>query len=181
MNKSEITTSSALPSQHAITGCDTVGKFNGISKEYWFKRFFDNDNSNVKLKHSLVEFQIEENLTEEIEKCISKNYSRTDEIIGPLGYIPAARYKLQIKKSFEGSKLPPPKEALQFHFNRAFYQLWICVTADKAQLDERDPNIYGWKWRNIWCQHRSKRSRWCSKRAPKDVVQPQRYLIDFPY
>ena len=40
MNKLGVKASYALLSQHAITGCDTVGKFNGISKEYWFKRFF---------------------------------------------------------------------------------------------------------------------------------------------
>ena len=34
--------------------------------------------------------------------------------------------------------------ALQFNLKRAFHQLQIWVRADKAQLDERDPSLYGW-------------------------------------
>ena len=40
--------------------------------------------------------------------------------------------------------MPPTRGALQFHLKRAFHQLRIWVTANKAQLDERDPNLYGW-------------------------------------
>ena len=39
-NKLGVKASYALLSLYVITGCNTVGKFNGISKEYWFKRFF---------------------------------------------------------------------------------------------------------------------------------------------
>ena len=31
--------SNALLSLHAITGTDTTGKFDGKSKEFWFRRF----------------------------------------------------------------------------------------------------------------------------------------------
>ena len=41
------------------------------------------------------------------------------------------------KKSFT-------RGALQFHLKVAFHQLQIWVTADKAQLDEHDPNLYDW-------------------------------------
>ena len=145
MNKFGVKASYALLSLHAITGCDTVGKFNGISKECWFKRFFENYDNHAKLKNELVELQTEEGLTEGIESLIRETYLRTEKKIDSLENIPATRYELFRKKSYEGSKLPPTRGALQFHLKRAFHQLRIWVTADKAQLDERDPNLYGWK------------------------------------
>ena len=46
--------------------------------------------------------------------------------------------------SYKGSKLPPSSGALQLHLKQTFHQIRIWVTADKAQIDERDPNFYGW-------------------------------------
>ena len=62
MNELGVKASYILLSQHAIIGCDTVGKFNRISKEYYYNR--------AKLKNELVGFQITESLTEEIEELI---------------------------------------------------------------------------------------------------------------
>ena len=144
MNKLGVKASYALLSLHAIIGCDTVGKFNGISKKYWFKRFFENYDNHAKLKNKLVEFQTAEGLTEETERLICETYLRTEKKVDSLENIPATRYELFRKKSYEGSKLPPTRGALQFYLKRAFHQLRIWVTVDKAQLDERDPNLYGW-------------------------------------
>ena len=69
MNKLGAAASSAQLSLHATTTCETADKFNGISKEYWFKHFLI---LNVKLKQDFVAFQIAENLTEEIESLICK-------------------------------------------------------------------------------------------------------------
>ena len=41
MNKLSKKASYALLSLHIITDSDTVSKFNRVSKEYWFKRFFE--------------------------------------------------------------------------------------------------------------------------------------------
>ena len=62
MNKLGVKASYILLSQHAVTGCDTVGKFNRISKEYY--------ENHTKLKNELVGFQITESLTKEIEDLI---------------------------------------------------------------------------------------------------------------
>ena len=142
-NKLGVKASYALLSLHAIIGCDTVGKFNGISKEYSFKRFFENYDNHAKLKNEIVEFQTAEGLTEGIESLICETYLRIEKKIDSLENIPATRYELFRRKSYEGSRLPPTKGALQFHLKRAFHQLRIWVTADKPQLDERDPNFYG--------------------------------------
>ena len=76
MNKLGIKANYALLSLHAINGCDTVGKFNGISKEYWLKRFFENYGNHAKFKNELVEFQTVEGLTKEIERLICETYLR---------------------------------------------------------------------------------------------------------
>ena len=47
------------------------------------------------------------------------------------------------EKSQEGSNTPPIKRELQFCFGQTLHQLRIWVTADKAQLDKTDPNLYG--------------------------------------
>ena len=75
MNKLGVKGSYPLLSLHAITSCNTVGKFNGISKEYWLKRFFENYDNHAKLKNELVKFQRAESLTEEIESLICETPS----------------------------------------------------------------------------------------------------------
>ena len=131
MNKLGVKASSALLSLHAITDCDTVGKFNGISKECWFKRFFENYDNHAKLKNELLEFQTAESLTEEIESLIRETYLQTKKKSDSLENILATRYKPFWKKSYEGSNLPPTRGALQFHLKRAFHQLRIWVTQIK--------------------------------------------------
>ena len=44
--------------------------------------------------------------------------------------------------------MPPPRGALQFHLKEALHQFKIWVTADKAQLDQRDQNLCAWMLRN---------------------------------
>ena len=41
--------------------------------------------------------------------------------------MPATRDELFEKKSYEGSKLPPTKGALQVHLKRAFHQILIVI------------------------------------------------------
>ena len=45
----------ALLSLHCLTGCDNTGKFAGISKEFWVRRF-TNERNNQHLVHSLANF-----------------------------------------------------------------------------------------------------------------------------
>ena len=40
--------------------------------------------------------------------------------------------------------MPPARGELPFHLNQVYHQLQIWVTTHKAQLDELDPNFYGW-------------------------------------
>ena len=49
-------TSKALLTLHALTGCDTTGKFEGKSKQFWFRRFLAIDQHNANVKE-LSDFQ----------------------------------------------------------------------------------------------------------------------------
>ena len=57
MNKLGVKASYILLSQHAITGCDTVGKFNRISKKYWLQEFLKIMTTAQNLKMSLLDFK----------------------------------------------------------------------------------------------------------------------------
>ena len=98
MNKLGAAASSAELSLHATTACETADKFNGISKEYWFKHFLI---LNVKLKQDFVAFQIAENLTEEIESLICKLSIEKKKLVLKRIYL-LQDPNLFEKKSYEG-------------------------------------------------------------------------------
>ena len=53
MNTQRVKADSTLLYQNSVTSCNIVGKCNGISKQNWFKRFFEKNNNHAKLKHKL--------------------------------------------------------------------------------------------------------------------------------
>ena len=107
MNKLSVKTSYRLLALYAITSCNTIGKFNGISKEFWLKRFFENYENHAKLKNELVKFQRTESLIEEIESLICETFL-PEKKIGSLGNIPVTRHCHQWQEycNFISSELP---------------------------------------------------------------------------
>ena len=67
-------TSKALLTLHALTGCDTTGKFEGKSKQFWFRRFLAIDQQNTNLVKELADFQESNESTGEIESFICRGY-----------------------------------------------------------------------------------------------------------
>lgn len=67
-------TSKALLSLHGLTGFDTTGKFEGKSKQFWFRRFLTIDQINSKLKKELADFQESNESTDEIESFFCRGY-----------------------------------------------------------------------------------------------------------
>ena len=67
-------TSKVLLSLHALTGSDTTGKFDGKSKQFWFRRFLTIDQNDSKLKEELVNFQTSKECTEAIESFVCRCY-----------------------------------------------------------------------------------------------------------
>ena len=64
--------SNALLSLHAITGTDTTGKFDGKSKEFWFRRFLTVELGNKSLVEELTKFQESSEKNTAIESFICK-------------------------------------------------------------------------------------------------------------
>ena len=143
-------TSKALLSLHALTGCDTTGKFEGKSKQFWFKRFLMIDQNDLKLRKELVDFQVSKECTEAIQSFICRCYlyrSNKDSLrrVGEIASLDSTRYTLFTKKRLEGEKLPPTKDAFGFHLSRAFYQLSIWNSACDSIINHLDPLHYGWQ------------------------------------
>ena len=108
--------STAILVFHGITGCDTVGRFSGKSKEFWFRRFMSFERQNQELVQALVNFG---NSTRGYLFPRSKAKIKQNGVYD----IKTTRYKLFTQKKIEGSKLPPTKGALQKHLERAHYQI----------------------------------------------------------
>ena len=79
------------------------------------------------MKNDFAEFQIAESLIEEIESLICETQLRSEKKTGSLDNMPATRDELFEKKSYEDSKLPPTRGALQVHLKRAFHQILIFI------------------------------------------------------
>ena len=60
-------TSKALLTLNALIGCDTTGKFEGNSKQFWFRCFLAIDQHNTNLVRELADFQESNESTGEIE------------------------------------------------------------------------------------------------------------------
>ena len=67
-------TSKALLSLHALTGSDTTGKFEGKSKQFWFRRFMAINQYNPNLKTELADFQESMENIVQIESFICRGY-----------------------------------------------------------------------------------------------------------
>ena len=146
-------TSKALLSLHALTGSDTTGKFDGKSKQFWFRRFLTIDQNDSKLKEELVNFQTSKECTEAIESFVCRCYlyrSNKDSFrkLGEAVSLSDARYTLFTKRRLEGEKLPPTKDAFGFHLSRAFFQLSIWSSACDAIANNLDPLHHGWQLEN---------------------------------
>ena len=141
-------TSKALLTLHALTGCDTTGKFEGKSKQFWFRRFLAIDQHNTNLVKELADFQESNESTGEIESFICRGYLyRSNKDAQRKVYETAAlnvtRYSLFTKKQLEGEKLPPTKNAFKYHLSRAHFQLSIWSSACNFRVNYLDPLYYG--------------------------------------
>ena len=142
----------ALLSLHGLTGSDTTGKFEGKSKQFWFRRFLTIDQNNSKLKKELADFQESNESTDEIESFFCRGYlyrSNKDaqKRVHETAALNTTRYSLFTKKQFEGEKLPPTKSAFEYHLLRAFFQVTIWSSATDALINQLlDPLEFGWEF-----------------------------------
>ena len=113
----------ALLSFHALTGCDTTGKFSGKSKEFWTKMFVleRNNVSFIGALNALQDTGPSEDVVSKLASCICRAYY-TNRITNDLA---KTRYFLYKKFSSETNKLPPTAGAFLQHVLRAFCQIGV--------------------------------------------------------
>lgn len=129
----------ALAGLHSITGCDTVSAFAGKGKAKAFKLLKDEA-----VSHALTDladgFELQNETVEAIEKVVCRLYGHNVCSVNEL------RYSLFCaKKGFiESHLLPPCKQALDKHIQRASYQATIWKKALEAEPNIPDPTLHGW-------------------------------------
>lgn len=136
-NKSE-----ALLSLHAITGCDTTGRFASKGKITWLKSFFkldDNDVIVTKLRDFGNGIELDNDSYEILAQFVSLVYS------GNRQELSDARWQLFSKKLAEGEKLPPTMSAFNMHLKRALLQVIYWKSSLDAIMVNLDPIEFGWK------------------------------------
>ena len=128
---------------HGITGCDTVGGFAGISKEFWFRRFLEHEINNKSLIPALCDTQqnAPRSITVQIGGLVCRAYlfPRSKPNVGQSYEIGNTRYRLLVQRKYEGEKLPPTKGALKKHLLRAHMS-----SAHLTIIPEHEPKEFGW-------------------------------------
>ena len=137
---------STLISFHCLTGCDTVGKFQGISKETWAKLFMTNDfRAESTLLNALSDFQttVKDSILIELEKIVCWGYEKREKF-SQIKTFSKARVKLYTKQKVNSDRIPPTRGSFRQHALRAFHQLRQYKTACEAFINILDPSEYGW-------------------------------------
>jgi hypothetical protein len=130
---------SAILGFHALTGCDTTGKFAGRSKETAFKLFLNANESILKALASLgsdnFNIDIEYNFLEQFV-CLLYKSEKT---------LPETRWHYFSKKQAQDEHLPPTRGALLQHILRAHFITHIWKTSTIHNPLQWDPTKYGWE------------------------------------
>lgn len=130
---------SALPGFHAFTGCDTTGRFAGKGKLTCWKALEKADQSVVEAFCNLGKSDVpSETDTIGLEKFVCMLYDAKHDSVAKL------RWQLFKRHQAEAEKLPPTKDALNFHILRAHYQSMVWNQAFTARPQIPSPDRYGW-------------------------------------
>ena len=136
--------SKALIAFHALTGCDTTGKFFGNGKGQWFKNFQKADKAVVEQIATVgMQTPLEEMI--ELERFVAKVYCPKSKSISTLS---EARWHLFCRRPDDCEKLPPSSAAFAQHVLRAHFQAAIWYGADTSHQLVMDPGEYGWALSN---------------------------------
>ena len=142
----------ALLAFNAVTGCDVTSAFNGRGK----KTAWDTWNAYEDVTEAFEELAIStEKISEQSEYILERftilMYERTSGLDG----INGARKELFTKKDRALENIPPAKDALVLHINRARIQTYTWKRALIKDPPQLDPAQFGWQhdgcsWTPVW-------------------------------
>ena len=154
----------ALPSFHALTGCDSTSSFSGIGKA----KAFEVLKSNESFIDAMAILGEEENVSLIVENAIQEyvcclyGFKGQDDVA-------EVRYKIFTngKKLPDPNRLPPTHDALILHLKRVNYQVLEWKRALDNQFQVPDPEGRGWLKEN-----EKLRIHWTFKPyAPESIIE----------
>ena len=131
---------------HAMTGCDTTGKFAGRGKKNWWNIFltlYDSDDEGI--LQGFQDFGENSKLSRSTEAALTRFVT--------LGYakgtdsLPSARWFLFTKKLAQGDKLPPLPNTFKQHLLRALVQTlaWRHAHRPIISMPDVKNKMIGWQ------------------------------------
>ena len=125
----------ALPSFHALSGCDSTSSFNGIGKLKALKTLKTDDRFIDAVCSIGEELDLSADVSEVLEEYVCQLYGEKNERV-----INNCRFKIFAKKKIPTpERLPPTKDALLLHFRRANYQSYEWKRALDKDCNLVDP------------------------------------------
>lgn len=146
--------SSALVGLHAVSGCDSVSSFTGKSKAKWFNYVKQTPEFISTLASLGKDFTLSTSLADLLESVVCKIYGGNENQVN----INELRWKIFCSSNASERSLPPNKDALLHHLQRANYQARIWRLASSSKYNRPSPDGYGWKLENnelkiVWLEH----------------------------
>lgn len=132
----------ALPSIHALSGCDSTSAFSGIGKKKIYKTV-TKEKTFLKAAGLLgTSMLIDESVLDTLEEMFCRLYGYKKD-----GSINECRYKaiLRKKKLPKPEKVPPTQDSLRLHFMRCNYQIQEWRNALDVNHVPNDPDGCGWE------------------------------------
>ena len=131
----------SLSALHAMSGCDTTGRFAGKGKTTWWKAFQVADK---KIITALANLGTSENIGA-LEKFICQLCVPNTPVVSSVKEL---RWLFFPKKQAQPERLPPTKAALDETINRANYQAMVWLNDIETNHLLPSPENFGWKLEN---------------------------------
>ena len=151
----------ALPSLHAISGCDAVSAVNGIGKGKWLSTAQKKDIYLEELSTLGESIDIDESTFKVLEQLFCHLYGVPEKSeINEVRYIKFCKENVP-----EPNKLPPTEDELRQHIKRANYQAFVWKRA--LDVNPNIPSPVG----NGWClTENCLEVKWMENRPAPDAV-----------
>ena len=131
----------ALPSIHAISGCDSTSAFSGFGKTKMYKAM-TKEGTFLKAASRLgTSMEIDEDVLDTLEEMFCTLYGYKND-----RRINECRYKAILKKKLpKPEKVPPTQDSLKLHLMRCNYQIYEWRNALDVNHVPNDPDGHGWE------------------------------------
>lgn len=130
----------ALPSVHALTGCDTVSSFFGIGK----KTAFSTARKVVEAELPCLQALEDDKSIDVSRQFVAALYDPKKKFMGSHKSLNELRFRLAAKRTMSIAKLPPCEASFKQHVRRASWQTKTWTTAHIPKPETRQPTSNGW-------------------------------------